>query len=200
MIGLARGVGRRIAQLSKKERALIEEHDVAVVCLGNFKRCIEDKIKHFADLNVPVVVTGLPEIEGLEGCIYVSGIGRYPHRFKKLTEIDLLKSVADAVERAVEMRKEELSIDPPLVPPFFVKNEIVNQVEDLKYAVSPGAIVLRLNGVRVKLLFDLYARDVYNVRVLDYKLGEISRIRRSQIRSYTLVDLLPKSLLPAQTV
>ena len=149
---------------------------------------------------MPVVVTGLPEIEGLEGCIYVSGIGRYPHRFKKLTEIDLLKSVADAVERAVEMRKEELSIDPPLVPPFFVKNEIVNQVEDLKYAVSPGAIVLRLNGVRVKLLFDLYARDVYNVRVLDYKLGEISRIRRSQIRSYTLVDLLPKSLLPAQTV
>ena len=197
MIGLARGVGRRIAQLTKRERALIEEHDVAVVCLGNFRRCIEEKVKLFADLNVPVVVTGLPEIkDDLEGCIYVSGIGRYPHRFKRLTEIDLLRNVADAVERAVKAKKEELSMDPPLVPPFFVKNEIANQVEDLKYTVSPGPIVLKLNGVRVKLLFDLYAKDVYNVRVLDYKLGEISRIRRSQIRNYILVDLLPKSLLP----
>jgi len=47
MIGLARGVGKRICQLTAYERDLINEHDVAVFVLGNYEHCIIEKSKNF---------------------------------------------------------------------------------------------------------------------------------------------------------
>jgi hypothetical protein len=43
MIGLARGVGREIAQINEYEAALINEHDAAVFIFGNFAECIRKK-------------------------------------------------------------------------------------------------------------------------------------------------------------
>ena len=43
MIGLARGAGKGISQISKKEKDLIEEHDLAVFSLGSFEDCIRKK-------------------------------------------------------------------------------------------------------------------------------------------------------------
>ncbi len=43
MVGLARGFGKRIANLNDEERDVINEHDLAVYALGNFEECIQRK-------------------------------------------------------------------------------------------------------------------------------------------------------------
>ncbi|MHC1566779.1 MAG: methanogenesis marker 7 protein [Candidatus Syntropharchaeia archaeon] len=194
IIGLARGVGRRTAQINRRERMIIEEHDVAVLGMGNFERCIREKIQAFSDLKIPLVVTGLPKIE-IPGCIYIGGCGRMPFKFKKLDEIDILKDIADGVERAIEKRKEEISIDPPPIPPFVVKDEVWKQVEDIKYSLAPAPLVLKINGLRIKLPYDKYHDQVSNVEIAGYRLGEISEIKRSVYRNRILVEMLGESMV-----
>src|SRR5512138_1071113 len=83
MIGLARGVGREIAQINEYEAALINEHDAAVFIFGNFAECIRKKESLYRNISVPVVVTGGPEIpkEDLPYAFeYVSSVGRIAHR------------------------------------------------------------------------------------------------------------------------
>jgi putative methanogenesis marker protein 7 len=193
MIGLARGVGRRIAQLSQRERRLIEEHDVAVICLGNFRRCIEEKMRIFSTLDLPLVVTGLPPME--MDHIYIEKIGRMPYEFKRVSEIEHLKRIADGVDECVRRIREEISIDPPLVPPFVVKDAIEEQVEDVKFGLSPSMLTLRTNGLLVKMPFYVYADELSIVDIMGYKLGELSVIRPSVNRNRILIDLLPASLL-----
>ena len=60
MLGLARGVGREIAQINEYETALINEHDAAVFIFGNFQECIKKKESLYRNISVPVVVTGGP--------------------------------------------------------------------------------------------------------------------------------------------
>lgn len=197
IIGLARGVGKRIAQITKEERALIEEFDAAVLCLGNFAECIYEKVKIFSDINIPLVVTGLPDMGvEVEGRRYISDIGRYPHKFKRLGEIEILREVAEAVEEEIKRRREEISIDPPIIPPFVAKDEIINQVEDIKYGLSPNTLVLRINGVRVKMPFEIYKEEIGEVRIADYRLKEIGEIKKSVVeRGDILVNMLPMSSL-----
>ena len=194
MIGLSRGAGRRVAQLSEREKRLIEEHDVAVIGLGNFKRCIEEKVKIFSELNVPLVVTGLPPVQSPD-FIYIEKLGRIPYKFKRKGEIDLLEGVAKGVEKAIKKVREDISVNPPVVPPFIVKDEILHQVEDVSYGLAPGVLTLRTNGLRVKLPYSIYSKDVANVEIAEYKLKEISTIRESTNRGRILVDLLPESLV-----
>ncbi len=194
VIGLARGVGRRIAQLTGRERQIIEEHDVCLIGFGNFKRCIEEKIEVFKTLNVPVVAYGLPEIE-VNGIRYVSTLGRLPYAFKRLNEIDILKKISEEVEKAVKVRKEEIAIDPPFVPPWVIKDELLDQVEDIKHSLAPAPIVQQINGVRIKIPFEDYHEQVENVVISGYKLSEIATINKSPNRGRVKVDLTPMSLL-----
>ncbi|OFV67151.1 MAG: Uncharacterized conserved protein UCP019164, methanogenesis [Candidatus Syntrophoarchaeum caldarius] len=194
VIGLARGVGRRTAQLTSRERQIIEEHDLCLIGLGNFKKCIEEKLEVFRSLKVPVVAHGLPELE-VEGIRYVASLGRLPYTFKRLNEIDILKKISDEVAKAIKELKEEIAIDPPFVPPWVVTDELLHQVEDIRYSLAPAPIVQRINGVRIKLPYDDYHRAVENVVISDRKLSEIARIKRSVNRSRILVELIPMSLL-----
>ena len=63
MVGLARGHGKGTAGISETEKALIEEHDIAIFALGSFKQCIIDKAYLYNDIDIPVIVTGAPEID-----------------------------------------------------------------------------------------------------------------------------------------
>jgi len=63
MMGLARGVGREIAQINEYETALINEHDAAVFIFGNFAECIRKKESLYRNISVPVVVTGGPKMQ-----------------------------------------------------------------------------------------------------------------------------------------
>ncbi|MFB2622784.1 methanogenesis marker 7 protein [Methanothermobacter marburgensis] len=197
MIGLARGAGKGISRISEDEKRLIEEHDLAVFALGSFEQCIKDKTHLFSDINIPVVVTGSPEkidLSELPGAdAYVGGLGRIPRRLKRGEDIRALRKLVEVVEDILDRRRREMAADPPLVPSILVKTEIENQVPALKEVYSPTPVTSQLDGVRVKLNYDRYHDEIADVRVSDYRLGDISDIRKSMMYDYILVKLLPES-------
>jgi len=196
MIGLARGAGKGISRISEDEKHLIEEHDLAVFALGSFRECIINKTHLFDDLQIPVVVTGAPEMDlnDIPGAsAYVSGLGRIPRRLKRGENIRALRELVEVVERILDDRRMEMDDDPPIVPPILVKTEIENQIPAVKEIYSPAPVVSQLDGVRVKLNFAEYQDQIAEVIVDDYRLGDISEIRRSMMYDYTLVKLLPET-------
>ncbi|MGZ4856926.1 MAG: methanogenesis marker 7 protein [Methanobacteriaceae archaeon] len=196
MIGLARGAGKGISRISEDEKRLIEEHDLAVFALGSFRECIINKTHLFEDLEIPVVVTGAPKMDlnDIPGAsAYVSGLGRIPRRLKRGENIRALLELVEVVERILDDRRMEMEDDPPIVPPILVKTEIENQIPAVKEIYSPAPVVSQLDGVRVKLDFAAYRDQIAEVIVDEYRLGDISEIRRSMMYDYTLVKLLPET-------
>ncbi|HSD58779.1 MAG TPA: methanogenesis marker 7 protein [Methanotrichaceae archaeon] len=197
MIGLARGVGREIAQINEYEAALINEHDAAVFIFGNFAECIRKKECLYRNISVPVVVTGGPEIpkEDLPYAFeYVPTVGRIAHRARKATEIGTLDRTIEAVGRALDRTRTEISKDPLTTSPPRVMDAVREQVPEVEYSYSPLPIALNLNGVRVKLPYDGYKDAVKAVRFDEgVTLGEIATIKPSRMKDYILVRILPAS-------
>lgn len=196
MIGLQRGAGKGISRISEDEKRLIEEHDLAVFALGSFRECILNKTHLFEDIEIPVVVTGAPEIdlEDLPGAYaYVGGLGRIPRRLKRGENIRALKELVRVVEGILDQRRVEMSDDPPIVPSILVKTEIENQVPAIKQVYSPAPVVSQLDGVRVKLNYEPYHDQVAEVEINNHRLGDISEIRKSMMYDYILVKLLPET-------
>ncbi|WP_456418637.1 methanogenesis marker 7 protein [Methanocaldococcus infernus] len=191
MIGLARGVGKDIAQLREKEKRLIEEHDLAVYVMGNFSSCIKDKI-HLFDVDIPVVVTGGPKELDIP-YPYVGDLGRRSHRLRHGEEIRALRRMVDKITELINKKRKELSYDPPVVPPVVVKDELEKQVEEVLEILSPMPIVTQLDGLRVKLDYDKYHKKIEGVKVKNYILKEIATIRRSEMKNYILIKIKPKS-------
>ena len=196
MIGLARGAGKGISRISEDEKNLIGEHDLAVFALGSFKECITNKTHLFEDIDIPVVVTGAPDLDVSEipgADAYVGGLGRIPRRLKRGENIRALRKLVKVVEGILDKKRVEMADDPPIVPSILVKTEIENQVPAVKDIYSPLPIVSQLDGVRVKLDYDKYHEEISKVVVDDYVLGDISEIKRSFMYNYTLVKLLPET-------
>ncbi|MEM3485241.1 MAG: methyl-coenzyme M reductase family protein, partial [Candidatus Methanomethyliaceae archaeon] len=162
IMGLARGVGQKIVHTSVQERQLIEEHDLAVFTLGNFEHCLRRfKPKLFKELSVPVIVTGGPpelEVEGASG--YVGGIGRYPERARTVDMIEKLRRVSELAGKLIEGRRREMDLDPLIIEPALVKNEVERQVPEVLDALSPNPVTLKVDGVRIKLPYDEYKEKV----------------------------------------
>jgi putative methanogenesis marker protein 7 len=197
MLGLARGVGREIAQINEYEAALINEHDAAVFIYGNFAECIRKKESLYRNIAVPVVVTGGPEIPKAEmpySFEYVSSIGRVAHRARKATEIGSLDRIISATGRALDKTRTEISKDPLTTSPPRVMDAVREQVPEVLYSYSPLPIALNLSGVRVKLPFHDYKEAVKAVTFDEgVKLGEIAAILPSRMKDYILVRILPAS-------
>lgn len=196
MIGLQRGAGKGISRISEDEKNLIEEHDLAVFALGSFKDCILNKTHLFDDIEIPVVVTGAPmltaeEIHGADA--YVGGLGRIPRRLKRGENIRALRNLVDVVEGILDQKRLDMADDPPILPSILVKTEIEYQIPAVKEIYSPLPVVSQLDGVRVKLNYDKYHDQVENVVINDYRLGDVSEIRKSFMYDYTLVKLLPET-------
>ncbi len=197
MMGLARGVGREIAQINEYETALINEHDAAVFIFGNFTECIRKKESLYRNISVPVVVTGGPKMrkEDLPLAFeYVPSIGRVAHRARKATEIGTLDSIIEAVGRALDKTRNEISKDPLTTSPPRVMDAVREQVPEVEYSYSPLPIALNLSGVRVKLPYQGY-KDAVKAVTFDegVKLGEIATIKPSRMKDYILVRILPAS-------
>lgn len=197
MLGLARGVGREIAQIDEYETALINEHDAAVFIFGNFVECIKKKEGLYRNMSVPVVVTGGPQIEAVDlpyAFEYVPSIGRVAHRAKKATELGVLDRIVESVGRALDRTRETIAKDPLTTSPPRVMDAIREQVPDVEFSYSPLPIALNLNGVRVKLPYGAY-RDAVKAVTFDegVKLGEIASVRPSRMKDYILVRILPAS-------
>jgi putative methanogenesis marker protein 7 len=197
MIGLARGVGREIAQINEYETALINEHDAAVFIFGNFAECIRKKESLYRNISVPVVVTGGPEIpkEDLPYAFeYIPSVGRIAHRARKATEIGSLDRTIAAVGRALDKTRADVSKDPPTTSPPRVMDAVREQVPEVEYSYSPLPIALNLTGVRVKLPFEQFKERVRAVKFDEgVTLGEIAAVRPSRMKEYILVRILPAS-------
>jgi len=197
LIGLSRGVGKRIAQIKESEKKLIEEYDIAIFVMGIFDACIiEKEEKLLEDINIPTLVTGGPERLNLRYAnSYVGGIGRINHRLKKEGEIKKLDDVLTSVIRLVEERRENIAKDPLIIEPPKIMYEIENQVSDIKDVVSPSPISIQIDGLRVKLPYNEYNNVINEIRFDDegYKLGEIAAIKPSLFRQSILIKVRPIS-------
>ena len=198
MIGLARGDGKGTSGITEEEKSLINEHDIAIFALGSFENCIKEKAFLYDDIDVPVIVTGAPEIpiEELPGAdAYVGGLGRIPRRLRRGPDIRALDTLVETIERILNEKKREMSHDAPLVPSIVVKNAIENQVREIKDVISPTPVTSQLDGVRVKLNYDKYADTVADVVIDGKKLSEIAEIKKSFMYDYILVKINSESSL-----
>ena len=197
MLGLARGVGREIAQINEYETALINEHDAAVFIFGNFENCIKKKEDLYRNISVPVIITGGPKIDPEElpyAFGYVPSIGRMAHRTRKATEIGSLDNIVEMVGRALDKTREAIAKDPLTTSPPRVMDAVREQVPEVEFSYSPLPIALNLTGVRVKLPYAGYRDKVAAVTFDEgVKLGEVATIRPSRMKDYILVRILPSS-------
>jgi len=197
MIGLARGVGKRLAQLTAKEVDLINEHDAALFLYGNFKECIREKTKLFRDIEVPIVVAGGPMMDASEvpGCeAYVGGLGRMMHRLRQKDETARMDAIVSAIGKVLDERRAEFDKDPLSVSPPRIKAEIEKQVPDIHDSISPTPVTLNLNGARIKLPYDEYKDAILNVRFDEgIYMREVASLSKSRMKGYILLRIKPKS-------
>ena len=198
MIGLARGDGKGTSGITEEEKSLIEEHDLAVFALGSFENCIKEKAFLYDSIDIPVIVTGAPDIDvdDLPGAdAYVGGLGRIPRRLRRGPDIRALDKLVETIEQILNDKKHEMALDAPLVPSIVVKNAIENQVREIKDVISPAPITTQLDGVRVKLNYDKYADTIANVVIDGKKLSELAEIKKSFMYDYILVKINSESSL-----
>lgn len=198
MLGLARGMGRRVALSQDYERRLINEHDIAVYSFGNFSDCIiNKKPKLFSGVNVPIVATGGPDLstDDVEGAdVYVGGIGRVSHRLRNEGEINSLDVLNKTVGEVVDKLREEISRDPLAVLPARVMKEIKEQVPEINDVLTPAPITLQLDGMRVKLPFDQFHEKLEQLELdEDVSLSDVANIMPSKMKDYILIKIRRRS-------
>jgi putative methanogenesis marker protein 7 len=197
IVGLARGVGRRAAQLTKSERGLINEHDLAVFILGDFVSCIKDiKYQLYEDLEIPVIVTGGPECDAVPyAYAYIASIGRRAKGFHREAEFAILDQIVATISKALDERREELEKDPLSISPFRLRDEITQQIPEVSESLSPSPITMHLNGMRIKLPYDEYSEKVRNVKFVEGPiLSDAAEVRPSYMREYLILKIKTKSV------
>ena len=198
MIGLARGDGKGTSGITEEEKSLIEEHYISIFALVSFENCIKEKAFLYDDIDIPVIVTGAPEIpiEELPGAdAYVGDLGRIPRRLRRGPDVRALDRLVETTERILNDKKREMALDAPLVPSIVVKNAIENQVKEIKDVISPTPVTSQLDGVRVKLNYDKYADVIADVVIDGRKLSELAEIKKSFMYDYILVKINSESSL-----
>jgi len=201
MVGMARGVGKRIAGINDEERDVINEHDIAVYLLGNFEHCIEKKMPVILrGIEVPVVLCGGPDKEVLERIVqpkvdgYVGNVGRFMHRTKESEELEKLDEIVGEITRVLSKRREEIAKDPLSVAPARLMDIIREKVPEIQYVTSPTPLTVQMSGLRVKLPYDTYAEILRKTEIEDgITIGEIADIEPSRMRDYIIVRVKPFS-------
>ncbi|MFZ2410629.1 MAG: methanogenesis marker 7 protein [Candidatus Methanoperedens sp.] len=198
MVGLARGVGKRICQITAFERDLINEHDLAVFILGNYEHCIIEKSKRlYEGIEIPIVVTGAPELKTEDvpnATAYVGSFGRILHQMRHAEELRTLDKLALVIGKVLDDVRKELAKDPPSVAPPRIKKEIEEQIPEIIDSLHPLPITLQMNGARVKLPYEEYHEQIENIRFVEgVTMKEVARVMPSKMRNFILIKALPKS-------
>jgi putative methanogenesis marker protein 7 len=202
VVGLARGFGKRIANLNIEERDVINEHDCAVYMLGNFEECIKHKFPNLRrGVTVPIIVTGAPDRSTLEAIVdppvegYVGNLGRFAHRLvKQEGEIDRLDDLVSEVSLVLDARREEIAKDPLSVSPARLKAVIEEKMPGIRAVTHPTPVTVQIAGLRLKISYETYAN---NVRALEIEegitIGDIADIYPSKMRNYIWLKIRPFS-------
>jgi putative methanogenesis marker protein 7 len=201
MVGLARGVGKRIAALNDEERDVINEHDIAVYVLGNFEKCIEHKMPILRrGIDVPIVLCGAPTKEALQRIVdppvdgYVGNVGRFMHRTKESDELTKLDEIISEITRVLEKKRVEIAKDPLSVAPARLMDLINENVPKIHEVTSPTPLTVQMSGLRVKLPYDTFAGDIRKIEIEDnITIGNVAQVTPSRMRDYILLKILPFS-------
>ncbi|MBS1194846.1 MAG: hypothetical protein H6R30_184 [Methanomicrobia archaeon] len=201
MVGLARGFGKRIAQLNVEERDVINEHDCAIYVLGNFQECIHHKFNALRrGIQVPIILTGAPSKEDLQRCVdpqvegYVGGMGRMAHRAKRPEELEKLEEMAAEVSRVLEVRRTEIAKDPISVMPPRLMQVILEKLPAIHEVTSPTPVTVQMAGLRIKLPYETYARDVRDLEIEHgIRVQDVADVLPSRMRTYIWVRVKPFS-------
>lgn len=188
MMGLARGVGKRIAQITAQEKMIMEECDAVVFVFGNLKECIEVKRRICDVINVPYLIVGGPPDLELEH--YLGGIGRRTDRMRRKEEFDTLEAMASKLGMILDERRKEVEEDPLAASPLFIK-ELIELVMPPK-AGEELPIIIHLDGLRVNIDEEEVAK-IRDTEVGKKKLSEICEIKKSLYRGY-LLKILPEAV------
>lgn len=201
IIGMGRGTGRRIAQISMTEKAMIDEYDAAVFIFGNFEDCImNQKARLLSDLNIPIIVTGGPDIHNIPHADgYVCGIGRRTDRMRKKEDIERLEEIARLLGRCIEDRRREIAEDPLSIDPIEIK-QYVDGLPIINQATRHSPTILHLDGLRIKLPYDRYADEIRRTKILGKRLDYFARVTKSRNeRGDILIKILPESAIQAES-
>ena len=151
-------------------------------------------------IEVPIVLCGGPDKETLKKIIdppvdgYVGNVGRFMRRTKEADEIGKLDEIIDEITRVLEKKREEIQKDPLSVSPARLMGLIKEKVPAINAVTSPTPLTVQMAGLRVKLPYDTFARDLRQLEIEDgIKLGDISEIVPSRMRDYILIKILPFS-------
>lgn len=198
MIGLARGMGRRVALSADYERRLINEHDVALFSFGTFADCIKHKKpKLFEGIEIPIIVTGGPDLMTSDvpnADAYIGNIGRVAHRMRKSDELSSLEIMNRKVAEIVGLMREELSKDQLAVLPPRVMKEIHEQIPQIEQVLTPAPVTLQLDGLRVKLPYDEFKERIENLEFDEgTRLRELARVIPSKMKNYILIKIKRES-------
>jgi putative methanogenesis marker protein 7 len=201
MVGLARGVGKRIAALNDEERDVINEHDIAVYVLGNFEKCIEHKMPILRrGIDVPIVLCGAPAKEALQRIVdppvdgYVGNVGRFMHRTKESDELTKLDEIITEITRVLEKKRVQVAKDPLSVAPARLMDLIKENVPKIHEVTSPTPLTVQMSGLRVKLPYDTFAGDIRKIEIEDkITIGNVAQVTPSRMRDYILLKILPFS-------
>ena len=199
MVGMARGVGKRIAGINDEERDVINEHDIAVYLLGNFEHCIEKKMPVILrGIEVPVVLCGGPDKEVLQRIAkadgYVGNVGRFMHRTKESEELEKLDEIIAEIKRVLSKRREEIAKDPLSVSPARLMDVVKENVPEILDVTSPTPLTVQMAGLRVKLPYDTFAERIKKIEIEDgVTIGGIAEVLPSRMRDYIIVRVKPFS-------
>jgi putative methanogenesis marker protein 7 len=201
MVGLARGVGKRIAAINDEERDVINEHDIAIYVLGNFEKCIEHKMPILRrGIDVPIVLCGAPDKESLQritdppvaGC--VGNVGRFMHRTKESEELSKLDEIIAEVTRVLGEKRAAIAKDPLSVAPARLMDLIRENVPAILDVTSPTPLTVQMQGLRVKLPYDTFADGIRRIEIEDgVTIGDVAGVTPSRMRDYIMVRVLPFS-------
>ncbi len=198
MIGLARGMGRKVALSADYERRLINEHDIALFSFGTFRDCIiNKKPKLFEGIKIPIIATGGPNLktEEVPGAdMYIGNIGRVSHRLRKSDELEGLDAMNEKVGEIVQKMREEIARDPLAVLPARVMKEVQEQIPDIESVYTPAPLTLQLDGLRIKLPYADFHKRIEDLELQDnIRLSDVATITPSKMKNYILVKVKRKS-------
>jgi len=202
MIGLARGFGKRIANLNIEERDVINEHDCAIFLLGNFETCIKYKLPALRrGIKVPIILTGGPDTENLKKLAdppvdgYVGGIGRIGHRMKKQEgEIEYLDKLVEEVSAVLDKKREETAKDPLSVSPARLMAVIDEELGITETSTHPTPVAVQIAGLRVKIPFDEFSHMLGDIEIESgIKIKDVADLLPSRMRNYIWIRIKPFS-------
>lgn len=182
VMGMARGRGKKTAQISMTERCIVDEYDGAIFMMGNFKSCVETKAELMQDIHVPTLLVSGPMPEGIEGTCdaIISGVGRKAARMRSVEERDKLNEIVDAMEKILKDKMRSLEEDPLFVHPSEIKT-LLESYEPINMCLRPAPMVLHLDGLRIKIPYAEHHEYLENVEIYGRKLGDIATIAPSKI-------------------